>query len=133
MMAMPTDLLRAMFTEAVAAVATNLCLPPHLPTSPPGRTIFVGAGKASAAMAAALEVHWPGRLTGLVVTRYGHAAPCRHIEIVEAAHPVPDIARIMQQRRLSLIRNGGASTFGCAHTTLRGHGRWPLKAGVSSG
>ena len=59
---------------------------------PKGRTIVVGAGKASAAMAKAVEEHWPGPLEGLVVTRYGHGVPCRRIEIVEAAHPVPDAA-----------------------------------------
>ena len=57
-----------------------------------GRTIVLGAGKASAAMAKAVEDHWPGPLEGLVVTRYGHAVPCARIEIVEAAHPVPDAA-----------------------------------------
>lgn len=123
MTATPTDLLRAMFTEAVAAAAPNLCLPPYLPTPPRGRTIVVGAGKASAAMAAALEAHWPGPLTGLVVTRYGHAAPCRRIEIVEAAHPVPDTAGQDAARRIlglvqglseddlviALISGGGSS------------------------
>jgi hydroxypyruvate reductase len=123
MTATPTDLLRAMFTEAVAAAAPNLCLPPYLPTPPRGRTIVVGAGKASAAMAAALEAHWPGPLTGLVVTRYGHAAPCRRIEIVEAAHPVPDTAGQHAARRIlglvqglseddlviALISGGGSS------------------------
>ena len=65
------------------------CLPPHLPPPPKGRTLVIGAGKASAAMAQALEDHWPGALAGLVVTRYGYAVPCERIEIVEAAHPVP--------------------------------------------
>ena len=66
----------------------------HLPPVVPGRTVVVGAGKASAAMAAAFEAAWEaagrGPLEGIVVTRYGHAHPCRSIEIVEAAHPVPD-------------------------------------------
>ena len=57
-----------------------------------GRTIVVGAGKAAAAMARAVEDHWPGPLDGLVVTRYGHGVPCGRIEIVEAGHPVPDAA-----------------------------------------
>ena len=68
-----------------------------------GRVIVVGAGKASAAMAKAVEEHWPGRksqLSGLVITRYGHAVPCKHIEIVEAAHPVPDAAGRDAARRL---------------------------------
>jgi hydroxypyruvate reductase len=88
-------LLRHLFDAAVAAAQPALCLPPHLPPPPRGRTVVIGAGKASAAMAAALEAHWAGptdRLSGLVVTRYGHAVPCQHIEIVEAAHPVPDAA-----------------------------------------
>jgi hydroxypyruvate reductase len=63
-----------------------------LPAPPPGRTIVVGAGKASARMAEALEANWEGPLSGLVITRYGHACPCAQIEIVEAAHPVPDAA-----------------------------------------
>ena len=63
-----------------------------LPAPPKGRTIVVGAGKAAAAMAAAVEAAWAGPLEGLVVTRYGHGAPTKQIEVVEAAHPVPDAA-----------------------------------------
>lgn len=88
----PRALLRAMFDAAVAAAAPATALPPCLPRPPKGRTVVVGAGKASAAMAAAVEAHWPGELSGLVVTRYGHAVPTRRIEIAEAAHPVPDAA-----------------------------------------
>src|SRR5512135_3940453 len=91
----PTALLRALLDAAVSAALPERCVPPHLPPSPAGRTLVIGAGKASAAMARAVETHWPGppdALAGLVVTRYGHAVPCRHIEIVEAAHPVPDEA-----------------------------------------
>src|SRR4051794_14471253 len=87
----PGELLRAMFDAAVRAALPTAVVPPHLPQPPAGRTV-VGAGKASAAMARALEDHWPGSLEGLVVTRYGHGMPCRRIEIVEAAHPVPDEA-----------------------------------------
>ena len=68
------------------------CVPPHLPPPPKGRTVVVGAGKAAAAMARAVEDHWPGPLGGLVVTRYGHGVPAERIEVVEAAHPVPDAA-----------------------------------------
>lgn len=85
-------LLRAMAEAAIAAVAPAECLPPHLPPPPRGRTVVIGAGKAAAAMAAVVEAHWQGPLSGIVVTRYGHGAPCRHIEVVEAAHPVPDAA-----------------------------------------
>lgn len=85
-------LLRGMFDAAVAAAQPALCVPPHLPPVPKGRLVVIGAGKASAAMAQAVEAHWDGPLTGLVITRYGYALPCEHIEIVEAAHPVPDAA-----------------------------------------
>ena len=78
-----------MFDAAVAAALPARIVPRHLPAPPRGRTIVLGAGKASAAMAKAVEDHWPGPLEGLVVTRYGHAVPCARIEIVEAAHPVP--------------------------------------------
>lgn len=85
-------LLRALFDAAVAAVDPLQVVPPHLPAPPKGRTIVLGAGKASARMALALENHWSGELSGLVVTRYGHGAACRRIEIIEAGHPVPDDA-----------------------------------------
>jgi glycerate 2-kinase len=85
-------LLRAMFDAAVNAAAPALCVPPHLPPPPKGRTIVVGAGKAAAAMAVAVEAHWNGPLEGLVVTRYGHGAPTTRIKVVEASHPVPDAA-----------------------------------------
>src|SRR3954466_12492151 len=83
-------LLRAMFDAAVDAASPTARVLSHLPPRPAGRVVVVGAGKASAAMAKAVEAHWDGPLTGLVVTRYGHAVPCERIEIVEAAHPVPD-------------------------------------------
>jgi hydroxypyruvate reductase len=101
-------LLRAMFDAAVAAASPSLCVPPHLPAPPSGRTIVIGAGKAGASMAAAVEANWPGKLEGLVVTRYGHAVPCERIEIVEAAHPVPDEAgRDAAQRILALAESAG--------------------------
>jgi glycerate 2-kinase len=82
--------LRAMFEAAVAAAMPAKCISRQVIAKPKGRTIVVGAGKASAAMAQGLEKIWDGPLIGLVVTRYGHAVPCQSIEIVEAAHPVPD-------------------------------------------
>jgi hydroxypyruvate reductase len=88
----PAQTLRAMFDAAVAAADPMAMLHRFLPRRPKGRTIVVGAGKASARMAEALEAAWDGPLSGLVITRYGHACPCRQIEIVEAAHPVPDAA-----------------------------------------
>jgi glycerate 2-kinase len=93
-------LLRAMFDAAVAAAQPDNFIARHLPAPPRGRTIVVGAGKASAAMARALERHWPGPLAGLVVTRYGYGVPCARIEIVEAAHPVPDEAGHAAARRM---------------------------------
>src|SRR6516165_6914900 len=112
-----------MFEAAVAAALPAKCVPAHLPPAPKGRTIVVGAGKASAAMAQALEAHWPDPLSGLVVTRFGHAARCERIEIVEAAHPVPDeqgrlaAARILQMVQglteddlvIALISGGGSA------------------------
>jgi glycerate 2-kinase len=90
-----------MFDAAVASAQPALCIPPYLPAAPPrGRLIVIGAGKASAAMARSVEAHWPGPLSGLVVTRYGYAVPCARIEIVEAAHPVPDAAGLHGARRM---------------------------------
>ena len=101
-------LLRAMFDAAVGAASPSLCVPRHLPTPPSGRTIVIGAGKAGASMAAAVEANWPGKLEGLVVTRYGHNVPCERIEIVEAAHPVPDEAgRDAARRILELAESAG--------------------------
>jgi len=98
------ELLRQMFDAAIASAQPAVCIPPHLPEAPRGRLIVVGAGKASAAMARAVEDHWQGPLSGLVVTRYGYAVPCKHIEIVEAAHPVPDAAGMhAAQRMLALV------------------------------
>ncbi len=98
-------LLRAMFDAAVAVASPSLCVPPHLPHPPKGRTVVVGAGKAAASMAAAVEKAWPSHLEGLVVTRYGHAVPCESIEVVEAAHPVPDEAgRRAAERIMAMVQ-----------------------------
>jgi len=96
----PRELLRAMFDAAIDAAQPARSLPPHLPDRPRGRTIVIGAGKASAAMAKAFEDAWTSPLAGLVVTRYGYAVPCRRIEIVEAAHPVPDAAGVAAATRM---------------------------------
>ncbi|MGA9963226.1 MAG: glycerate kinase [Azonexus sp.] len=119
----PRDFLRRLFDAAIAAADPALCVPPHLPPDDGGRLIVIGAGKASAAMARAVEDQWSGPLDGLVVTRYGHGVPCQRIEIVEAAHPVPDAAgeaaaaRILGKisglaatdRVLALISGGGSA------------------------
>jgi hydroxypyruvate reductase len=85
-------LLSALFDAALAAAQPATCLAPFIAKlqPPKGRTVVIGAGKASAAMARALEDRWSYPLDGLVVTRYGYGETCTHIEIVEAAHPVPD-------------------------------------------
>ena len=105
----PRELLRRMFDAAIASAQPALCIPPHLPTPPKGRVIVIGAGKASAAMAQAVENAWSGPkadLSGLVVTRYGYTVPCEHIEIVEASHPVPDASGLVAaERMLRLVSN----------------------------
>lgn len=101
-------MLTALFRAAVDAARPEHILPAHLPERPAGRTIVLGAGKASAAMAAAVEAHWQGPLEGIVVTRYGHAVPTRAIEVVEAAHPVPDEAgAAAAERLLALAETAG--------------------------
>jgi glycerate 2-kinase len=100
----PCDLLRAMFDAAIKVALPAHTISPYLPPKPKGRTIVVGAGKASAAMAKAVEDLWSGPLEGLAVTRYGHAVPCRRVEIIEAAHPVPDAkGKQAAQRILDLV------------------------------
>lgn len=119
------ELLRTLFQAAVEAAAAEHCVPPNLPPLPSGRTVIVGAGKAAAAMAKAVEDHWPAdrALGGLVITRYGHGVPCRAIEVIEAGHPVPDATGVAAAERilaavrglgendlvLSLISGGGSS------------------------
>jgi hydroxypyruvate reductase len=101
-------LLRRMFDAAVASAQPALCVPPHLPSPDElgkGRLFVIGAGKASAAMARAVEDAWKGPLSGLVITRYGYNVPCTRIEIVEAAHPVPDAAGLAgAQRMMDFVR-----------------------------
>ena len=108
----PAGLLRAMFDAAVAAADPLQRVPGFLPVRPSGRVVVVGAGKASARMAQAVEQAWDGPLSGLVVTRYGHAVPavpCSRVEIVQAAHPVPDAAGERAARRiLELVSDLGA-------------------------
>ena len=119
----PKAFLVELFAAAVKAADPAHCLPPHLPSPPKGRTIVVGAGKAAASMAKAVEDHWQGPLEGLVVTRYDHGVACSRVEVVEAAHPVPDqrgqaaAARILQSVKglreddlvLCLISGGGSA------------------------
>ena len=88
----PREFLIQLFEEAVAAADPGLRIPAYLPDPPQGKLLVVGAGKASARMAKAVEMNWSGPLSGLVATRYGHTVPCEHIKIVEASHPTPDSA-----------------------------------------
>jgi hydroxypyruvate reductase len=90
----PKKLLIRSFHAAIAAADPLKILPGHLPDPPSGRTLVVGAGKAAASMALALERHWPAGapLEGLVITRHGHGLPTERIEVIEAGHPVPDEA-----------------------------------------
>ena len=97
---MDRDILERLFSDAVAAAQPALAVRANLPPRPAGRTIVIGAGKASAQMAKAFEEAWDGPLDGLVVTRYGYGAPCQRIEIAEAAHPVPDAAGYLAARRI---------------------------------
>ena len=117
------ELMKSMFDAAIKQALPSNSVPMHMPMPPKGRTIVVGAGKASAAMAQVFEQNWKGPLEGLIVTRYGHAVPCKSIEIVEAAHPVPDesgtkaAARILQMMQgltkddlvVALISGGGSA------------------------
>lgn len=122
----PPCLLRDLFECAVAVADPIHIVAAHLPPKPAGRVVVVGAGKASARMAEAVEAAW-GPCEGLVITRYGHARPCHGIEIVEAAHPVPDILGVTAtERMLDMLRSlekgdlvlalisGGASSLLCA-------------------
>jgi hydroxypyruvate reductase len=104
----PRRLLLSLFEAAIAAAQPALRIPAFLPPRPKGRLVVVGAGKASAAMARAVEDNWQGPLAGLVVTRYGHGVACKHIEIVEAAHPVPDaVGMAAAARMMDLVRSLG--------------------------
>lgn len=94
----PDVLLRLGHAAIAAALPERLAH--HLPDPPKGRTVVVGAGKAAASMAAALEAAWPQALSGVVVTRYGHAVPTKHITVLEASHPVPDAAGVAATRTI---------------------------------
>ena len=117
---------QAAFQTALAAANPQTLLPPHLPHPPRGRTLVVGGGKAAAAMAMAVEAHWPANapLSGLVVTRYQHGLPLQRIEVIEASHPLPDgrgaeaasrmldeIARLTPDDLLLVLISGGGSSL----------------------
>ncbi len=94
------DLLKSLFDRAIAAADAENVLDRYLPQDRTGKVVVVGAGKGAAKMAQAFEKHWQGEIRGLVVTRYGHGVPTRQIEVVEAAHPVPDEAGLTAARRI---------------------------------
>jgi glycerate 2-kinase len=101
----PADLLQAMFAAAVATAHPSRCVPPYLPAPPQGRTLVIGAGKAAATMAHAVEQHWQGPLSGLVITRYQHSDCCQRIEVIEAGHPLPDASgEAGAERMLGLVQ-----------------------------
>ncbi|WP_395138210.1 glycerate kinase [Schlegelella aquatica] len=116
----PRELLRRLFDTAVERASPAHCVAPHLPAPPRGRTLVLGAGKAAASMAAAVEAAWPAQapLSGLIVTRYGHVPPRQErgegpgvgstsrIEVMEAAHPVPDAAAERAARRMLELTRG---------------------------
>jgi glycerate 2-kinase len=145
----PDEILRYLFDVAVTAARPDALMPSVLPPPAPGRTVVIGAGKASAAMAAAVERAWEGPLEGLVITRYGHALPCEQIQIVEAAHPVPDetgLAAAEQMLRLAealgpedqaiaLISGGGSALMtlppeGVSQAEMRALNRALLASGA---
>ena len=104
----PRAFLEEMFSEVVSACLPDRVMGSTLPDrlKVKGKTFVLGAGKASASMAAALEAEWDGPLEGLVITRYGHSWPTRSIEVVEAGHPIPDKAGMMATNRImSLARS----------------------------
>ncbi|SFV38375.1 hydroxypyruvate reductase [Devosia crocina] len=126
---MDRNLLQKLFELAVERAQPARAVAQFLPEPPKGRTIVIGAGKASAQMARALELAWPGELSGLVVTRYGYAEKCERIEIVEAAHPVPDQAGHVAARRLEDLVSGlGADDLAIALISGGGSALLPAPA-----
>ena len=105
----PSAFLRELLDVAISSADPYKCVAPNLPEAPKGRTIVVGAGKAAAKMARAVEAEWSGPLSGLVVTRYGHSVPCSSIEVLEASHPVPDAAAEVAARRIMALAQGAES------------------------
>ena len=102
-MSAPPDLLGELFAAAVSAADPTRLVGSALPESARGRTLVVGAGKAAAVMASAVEASWPQELSGVVVTRYGHAVPTRRITVLEAGHPVPDAAGVQAAGHIAAL------------------------------
>lgn len=100
------EFLTKLFDSAIAAADAKLALSAHLPAKPKGRTIVIGAGKGAAQLAAAFEELWDSPVEGVVVTRYGYGCPCRHVQVLEAAHPVPDAAGLQASRAIFAALEG---------------------------
>ena len=96
----PRQVLRALFDSAIASAQPDLCVPPHLPQPPKGRTVVVGVGKAAVAMAKAVEAHYPAPVSGVVVCPYGAAEPTRDIRVLQAAHPIADANSVSAARAI---------------------------------
>jgi len=147
----PKQLLIESFRAAVAAADPLNTLPGHLPNPPSGKTLVVGAGKAAASMALAVEKHWPAEapLEGLVITRYRHGLPTRRIRVIEAGHPVPDESGVSAAKEilervaalgkgdllLALISGGGSALLslpvqGVSMESLRAITRALLSSGA---
>ncbi len=117
-----TDILDRLFAVAVAAADPAVCVPRHLPAVPEGgRTVVLAAGKAAAGMARAVETSWNGPVSGLAITRYGHGVACDRIDVVEAAHPVPDEAGLQAAKRL-LAKAAGLGPHDLALCLISGGG-----------
>src|SRR5690606_36335554 len=102
----PRALFAELFAATVAAADPVRGIAANLPLVPKGRCVVAGAGKAAAQMAAAFDALWPGPLSGVVVTRHGAGVPCQRIEVIEAAHPVPDAAGLAAAERLLAAVSG---------------------------
>jgi len=125
----PERLLRAAFAAAIDAASAARCVPPALPPPPAGRTVVVGAGKAAAAMARAVESHWDGELSGTVVTPHGHAVACERIEVLESAHPVPaDAGRRAAERLFGRVQGLGVDDLVLCLLSGGGSALLPLPA-----
>ena len=100
--------LHDLFVGGLKSADPAICVPPHLPKPPVGRTVLVAAGKAAASMAKAVEDNWEGKLEGIAVTRYGHGLACQRVEVIEASHPVPDDrGEIAARKLLATVANLG--------------------------